>query len=529
MRFHRLHIPAFGPFTGLDLLFPSMGSDLQVIHGPNEAGKSSLLRAIRDLLFGIHGQTRDNFLHDYGQLRIGGEIVSRDGRRLAFQRRKGTRNTLLDADGHALPDHALAPFLGGVDKNYFSTMFGLGTWELREGAEQLLRGEGAVGGALFSAGLGGTPVLGVLAALNEESERYFKGRAKVGVSIRREAEAYKDLLRRSRECAVNPEAWHKLEVELAEAESEQERLEADLQRVDAQLQWLTRCEDALPAVGRLKEEERRLQEIQGLPDVSSGFVERARAARKTFDEAESEVRRLTAQVSKLEAQWAACGTSPPILEAGEDLERLYKGLGVYTDRKKSLVDLETEMAGLEASLHSGMRNLGLSGDLAELDQLRLDSSLRLSCEEAAEKLERAAEERARLEEKLEDLLRQIENRERQLEALPEPHLNLLREALAVAAEATDAAKTLSAAESEVQRLTQEVRDLHKELPGAPEDWDAAADLPLPGKAVIERFRTLWGDIRRDLNAERAKAVETGKRMDSLRAELARLERRGELP
>ena len=76
MRFDRLHIPAFGPFTNLELTFPVQGSDLHVIYGSNEAGKSSLLRAIRDLLFGIHSQSPDNFVHDYKRLRIIGEIAN---------------------------------------------------------------------------------------------------------------------------------------------------------------------------------------------------------------------------------------------------------------------------------------------------------------------------------------------------------------------------------------------------------------------------------------------------------------------
>ena len=184
MRFQRLHIPAFGPFTNLDLQFPDQPGDLQVIYGANEAGKSSLLRAIRDLLFGIHAQSADNFLHDYTELRIKGDIRNRAGQPLVFQRRKGNKNTLLDADGQQLPDNALGPFLGSVDQSYFSAMFGLGTRELHEGAQQLLRGEGNLGNALFSASLGGTPVQKVVEALQQEAERLFKGRATANVSIR---------------------------------------------------------------------------------------------------------------------------------------------------------------------------------------------------------------------------------------------------------------------------------------------------------------------------------------------------------
>ena len=102
MRFEKLHIPAFGPFTNLDLNFSAEGGDLHVIFGSNEAGKSSLLRAFRDLLFGIHSQSPDNFMHDYKKLRIRGEITNRAGERLIFQRRKGNKNTLLDANGNEL-------------------------------------------------------------------------------------------------------------------------------------------------------------------------------------------------------------------------------------------------------------------------------------------------------------------------------------------------------------------------------------------------------------------------------------------
>ena len=171
MRLQQIEIPAFGPFTNLELTFPDQPGDLHVIYGANEAGKSSLLRAIRDLLFGIQAQSPDNFLHEYKNLRIKGRIRNRTGAELCFQRRKGNKSTLLDADGGTLPDAALETFLGSVDQTYFSTMFGLGARELSDGAKQLLRGEGAMGQALFSASMGGTPVQKVLDSLQAEADR----------------------------------------------------------------------------------------------------------------------------------------------------------------------------------------------------------------------------------------------------------------------------------------------------------------------------------------------------------------------
>jgi len=529
MRFERLHIPAFGPFTNLDIRFPGRGGDLHVIHGPNEAGKSSLLRAFRDLLFGIHGQSPDNFLHDYKELRIQGEVSSRAGEKLAFQRRKGNKNTLLDAAGNPLPDNALFPFMGSVDQAYFSTMFGLGARELREGAEELLRGEGDIGDALFSASMGGTPVQRVLAALTEASERLFKGRAAANVSIRPGAAKHRELLRQSRDAAVNPEAWEKIEQELAVAGKEKATLEEEILGFTRDLEWITRCEDALPTVGRLSEERRKLETLPWMPEVSSDFVERVRTARRAAGDAHAEIRRLTAHIAKLETQLAGCRISPALLAESDVLDRLHQDLGVYGDRKNSLVDLETELAGLEAALRTSMQNLELTGALSVLETLRLSSAVRLACEETAGDLQKALAERQKHFEKTQDLKTQIEIRETQLKALPETDLTRLRDALSAAAGATDANKTLLASKSEVKRLTHETMDLHKELTGAPENLDKTAGLSVPAKATIRHIGNEMDEIKREIQTEASRIIDGKKRIESIQAELGRIERRGQLP
>ena len=74
MRLNRLDLTRYGHFTGRSLSFPlpAPGApDLHVIYGANEAGKSTLLTAWLDLLFGIHLQSRNAFLHPGPTMRIG--------------------------------------------------------------------------------------------------------------------------------------------------------------------------------------------------------------------------------------------------------------------------------------------------------------------------------------------------------------------------------------------------------------------------------------------------------------------------
>ena len=47
MRINRLHLIAYGPFSDTTLDFADRRSAFHLVYGPNEAGKSSALRALR--------------------------------------------------------------------------------------------------------------------------------------------------------------------------------------------------------------------------------------------------------------------------------------------------------------------------------------------------------------------------------------------------------------------------------------------------------------------------------------------------
>lgn len=529
MRFQRLDIPAFGPFTELRLSFPSSGRDLHLIYGENEAGKSSLLRAIRDLLFGIHGQSPDDFLHEYKKLRLLGEIENRAGDRLIFQRRKGTKNTLLDEAGNPLVDTALLPFLGGVNQAYFSTMFGLGSSELREGAHQLLRGEGEIGSALFSASLGGTPVQHVLDALMAESERMFKGRATANVSIRPAVNRYKELLKQSRDSIISADAWDQLTKALNESESLKDRLESDIAGIEREIAWIQRCEDALPSIGLLNEQRRLLGELPTLPEVASDFVSRATGARVRASESIGKVALLTASIVRLEDQMAQYKPSPQVLAREDALDALHLGLGTYQTKKDDLTSLQTKLAGIEPALRAGMADLQIQGEPDSLEALRLGSAILMNCQEAVKELSEARRQHDESLSKAEDLKRVIEEQSLELQSLPETDLEKLRESLSVAEAATEADKTLEASRIEVKSLMRKAVDARALILEVPEDLDAAARLSVPSQNKIRIFRERFAQHKSDHQAATRRIRDEKATIEKLQGELDRLERRGELP
>lgn len=105
MKLVHLNLRAYGPFTDKTLYFKndSVESVLHLILGPNEAGKSTVLRALRAVLFGM--DARDAHLHAPDMLRVGLKLQTLDGQLLEVERRKGkgARSLLFTNSNRAVP------------------------------------------------------------------------------------------------------------------------------------------------------------------------------------------------------------------------------------------------------------------------------------------------------------------------------------------------------------------------------------------------------------------------------------------
>lgn len=182
MRFERLLIERFGHFESLDLDL-SGGSGLVLVHGPNEAGKSTLLRAIHGLLFGIDERSPDNFRFPYPAMTLSAVLRDGAGQRIDIARRKKRKDALLgtlrtDLGDLALDEPRFARYFGAVTEDLYRQIFGFTHEDLQRGAEVLevanlgeLLGGGALGGSAES-------LRRVLAALHDESDDLFKIRGK---------------------------------------------------------------------------------------------------------------------------------------------------------------------------------------------------------------------------------------------------------------------------------------------------------------------------------------------------------------
>ena len=135
MRIRKLGLRRYGKFTDevIDFGERSAGApDLHIVYGPNEAGKSTAMSACMDLFYGIHHQSRFNFLHPYPTMRIEAELEI-FGTVRGFSRIKLPHNSLLDDAGNTVAEAMLLGELGGLDRNAYQTMFCLDDETLEDG------------------------------------------------------------------------------------------------------------------------------------------------------------------------------------------------------------------------------------------------------------------------------------------------------------------------------------------------------------------------------------------------------------
>ena len=166
MRLHRLHLERYGGFEDavLDLPPPEGATDVTIVLGPNEAGKSTAFAAWLDLLYGMKdGRHPAAWRHPRKNLRIGAEVEA-GGTTRHLTRLPTRTDALRDGAGSPIAQAELATLLHGLERKAYRNRFSLDRAMLEAGGQQIAKGDGDLGALLF-AGVSGLP--GIHAAIGE--------------------------------------------------------------------------------------------------------------------------------------------------------------------------------------------------------------------------------------------------------------------------------------------------------------------------------------------------------------------------
>jgi chromosome segregation protein len=411
MRFDRLDILRYGALTERSLSFRP-DARLHIVYGPNEAGKSSALSAISDLLFGFPERSDYGFLHDPASLRIGAAISAAGGEALAFRRRKGRKNTLLahaDAE-QALPDDALSPFLGTLSREVFKRAFGLDSASLRAGGETMLKSSGEIGSLLFSAASGLTGLSSLRKSLDGEADAIYSQRRSKDRRFYQVLDAHEAARKAERESELRSADWKKLLGEEAQIASDLQTVQGERERTKRALDRLNRLMRLDPIIREIDRESERLAHFDRIGELPAGA-----AADLAVDLEDSRLngeagRAAQAEVERLQAEMEAVHVDQALLSASSTILSLHARSGAYSDARQDVVRVRSEVDDFDQRLTAAARRLGLIGS-AELQRLQpADADLvRLrGLVEEGQELDRSLSQSARQIEEERKILRDLE-------------------------------------------------------------------------------------------------------------------------
>lgn len=367
MKIKELGLAAFGPFTDKKLSFDEAG--LHIVYGPNEAGKSSALRGLKALLYGIDERTQDNFLHANKDLRIGGHLCTTDGHEFAFVRRKGRKNTLLSPEGETLDKQVLAPFLQGVTPALFETLFGIDHQALVQGGQEILEQKGEVGQALFSAALGSQALHAVLAAFDEEADALFLPRGSTQ-NINSALKSYAELKKEIREHSLSSREWDEHRRALGRTTKALEKIRSDLAIDRREVNRLQRIQRVLPKLARRRE---LLQEMKAMGEVTllpEDFTARRQKAMNALDRAQAILGKAVPRLEGLQQQLEALSINHELLDQAESIEDLHTRLGSYRKAQQDRPHLEAERQQQLTDIKSILKEIRPDFELRDIEALR---------------------------------------------------------------------------------------------------------------------------------------------------------------
>ena len=520
MRLEQLQLIAYGPFTNCTL---NLQPGLNVLYGPNEAGKSSALRAVHALLFGVEERTNDNFVHNNTQLRVGGAMVDAQGQRIACVRRKGRRVTLRDGDDdQPIDEESLQRMLGGVNADFFTSVFGIDHVRLREGGEEVVRGEGRIGELLFSAG-GIVHLREKQQLLESVASELFKPSGRNPL-INAALTDLKSINEQIRDLQRSPEEWARHDAERRRLIGLEENIRKDLADTESTMSRVDRFHKALGFVGAWKQKRAELDALAELVTLADDAEARFRAANQKRTLAEAAMKKAVDRVEELRNELENLEVPTVLLGEESRIDELYRRLGSHEKAAADSAVLAGQQRTARGNAKRTIEKLGWTWSVDEVGERRVADEKKAKVRALANRHSAVAQEKTRQQQafdraqsRLGDLKIQMANNAN----MEEPFS--LKNAMSSAMPLLEVEDRLDEQRAEVERLKREASDALARLA----QWEGTLEdicrLKVPSEESVDQFE----QKSRDIASERLRLSEQVERNETERdqsiQELAALE------
>ena len=367
MKLNTITLTQFGPFEDRTVAFRP---GLNLVFGYNEAGKSTLLRAIRAAFYGASStklggknvRTLDGWNGSRAKTRLTVSAELDDKRSIVFDRTNSTKTPVEGTLGNVpLTVDSLTQVLG-IDTTQYRHVFGFTLAELREGQQSLV--DANVTEVLFGGGLGRLAQFRKLQKQIEKlSGELFKARGK-NQPINAKLAVVQQLERKLRDATVTPQEYRDTNEAIAALQRESDALESDVTSLRNELTRIDRLQQIAPLATELAEI-RAAQEALDLElPLSEEEVLVATESLSELAGLGEQLDRLAHQIGQLEAERAQLTLHPELEELATVIESLHADSAHVANLRSELPDLIDQLAALETKVESGTGGEDLPKDAA---------------------------------------------------------------------------------------------------------------------------------------------------------------------
>jgi len=528
MKILQLELIAFGLFTNQTLNLSTEKPALHLIYGANEAGKSTMRRALTHLFFGIPERTPDAYLHTNKQLRIGARLLGENGEEFTCYRRKGRKNTLLDDNNKPLNEKDLQILLGGMKEAQFTALCCFDHERLRQGGEDLLNAGGDVGESLFEAGTGALKVHEVLTDLDKEKDELFKAQGKKPL-LNQSILAYQYAQKRIQDNSLSANQWSQYAENLDKAQQQQTQLICQLQNLRAEQHRLKRIQLTRPLLLRHQElnaELANLAHVILLADDSASKHFQTKIALRTAQAQEEQAKQTIADLQK---QIDSIKIPPALFAQKATIDDLRGRLGSHQKAARDLPGVRTEMRTVENDARALLRRIYPQLALQDISTIAVTNPQREHLKRLADNYPALREKQNSLYRRLGELTQKLAEQRRALENLPlVPDLTVLRAALTRACQYGNLEQTYTKDESELRLQTNRIK-LHLKQLGGWANLETLEQAALPKMERIDSFARRFNELENDRQRIKERLLEARQRNERSTQKINALSWAGEIP
>jgi uncharacterized protein YhaN len=479
MRLRHLDLIRYGRFTDRQLHFGPGGgeTDVTIVYGENEAGKSTAFSAWLDLLFGLPLQHPYDFVHARKDLLVGATLDTNEGP-LTLRRTGQRQGSLTDENGRMMDERRLALLLHGLDRDGYRTRFSLDDEVLRQGGEEIARAKGDLGQLLHAGSSGLSGFADLLKQAEGEVAAFHKRRGRTTI-LAEGRNRLKELDEALSQARLDPRRFDALCREVESAE--QAFHDATALRDDAKRRLALReaadCRRDLG--GRIDEARTALEGCPEGPTLPADALTRVSVAVDAAARAEEAKAEAEAEIAKAERLLSDLAPDPEGIAVGEmlaELEAAEFDDGESLMARASLADADLGRRRLEwdtARAEGRRLAAALAGDGADPAEVVLPREVRNGIREAAQDVRETARSRDQAQNALDDASAELG----EVEEMPEG-----AEVLA------DALDTLDALRDDPEAMARDLKEREAEArrtaTGLPPGWRALTDAGLPTTAEL---------------------------------------------